>query len=143
MTEAAEQKSLQGTQEIIQDHSPDTMARSAVAVSFLTNICLTCSCRPLRSHGSTALTVFCSHASPSYHSEVHEYTAHEWYMHRGHYGHREVGSSLMAVCVFVYHDVSWQSLVCQAKQPTSRLPYSQLDQIDLMSLLSSSSVSFS
>lgn len=44
VTETAEQKSLQGLQEIIQDHSPDTMTRSAAVVSLLTNDCLTCTC---------------------------------------------------------------------------------------------------
>lgn len=44
VTETAEQESLQGLQEIIQDHSPDTMTRSAAVVSLLTNDCLTSTC---------------------------------------------------------------------------------------------------
>lgn len=80
---------------------------------------LTCSCRPPRSHGFTAFTEICSHASPSYCSEAQGYTAHRWSVYQGHYGQEEVGLPIMALCVFVYH--ASQFLLCQAKEPTSRL----------------------
>ena len=82
------------------------------------------------------------HASLYYCSAAHGYTTHGWHKYHGHYGQEEVGLSIMAFCIFVSH-ASWQSLLSQAEQPTSRLPYSQLDQIDLVSLLLSSSASFS
>lgn len=129
-------RSLQGPQEIIQDHSPDTKARSAIAMSLPTTLFNLLLQTTQKLHSQQAAP------SLSYSSEAQGYTAHGWYMCHWHYQQEEVGLSIVAFCIFVYH-ASWQYLPCQAKQPATRMPYLQLDQIDLRSPSSNSSLFFS
>lgn len=110
-TEALCDRILQGPQEIIQDHSPDTMARSAIAMSLLTSLFNLLLQTTQKLHSQQFVPM-----PPSLTVQKHMGMLYHW-----HYQQDKADLDTVAFCIFAYY-ASWQNLLCQAKQLTTRMP---------------------
>lgn len=110
-------RSLQGPQEIIQDHSPDTTARSAIAISLLTSLFnLLLTTQKLHSQQFVPMPL-----SPTIQKHMGMPYIYKW-----HYQQEKVDLYVPEFCIFTYY-ASWQKFLCQAKQPATRMPCLHLD----------------